>query len=206
MPFSSLFERAISRNSSAFPAGSNLASGRRILHVPGLPDAMPLVCYEAIFPIELGDAHLRREAADLAPERHRRRLVRFDARTLSALCAGPAARDRTRACRWCATPIPAFRRFSTVSAAKSQSPRSARRVFWTPSCPRPLAPTLQSRLGSARGPVNRLSLSCGGAGREAPDVNGDHRLQNCALARYPSVRYLISVRSVIPSAGVSAMR
>ena len=38
----------------SLPGGFEAGSGRRILHVPGLPDAMPLICYEAIFPIELG--------------------------------------------------------------------------------------------------------------------------------------------------------
>jgi transcriptional regulator with XRE-family HTH domain len=34
-------------------------------------------------------------------------------------------------------------------------------------------------------------------------VNEDRRLQNYALARYPSVSYLISLRSVIPRAGAA---
>ena len=55
MPFASLLERAHITQMVDIPGGFEAGSGRRILHVPGLPDAMPLICYEAIFPNEFGD-------------------------------------------------------------------------------------------------------------------------------------------------------
>ncbi len=55
MPLSSLLEWSHVTQLVDIPGGFEAGSGRRILHVPGLPDAMPLICYEAIFPIELGD-------------------------------------------------------------------------------------------------------------------------------------------------------
>jgi apolipoprotein N-acyltransferase len=55
MPFGSVLEKADLTQFVDIPGGFEPGSGRRILHVPGLPDAMPLICYEAIFPIELGD-------------------------------------------------------------------------------------------------------------------------------------------------------
>jgi apolipoprotein N-acyltransferase len=55
MPFASLLERAHITQLVDIPGGFEPGSGRRILHVPGLPDAMALICYEAIFPTELGD-------------------------------------------------------------------------------------------------------------------------------------------------------
>ena len=55
MPFASLLERAHITQMVDIPGGFEPGSGRRILHVPGLPDAMPLICYEAIFPNEFGD-------------------------------------------------------------------------------------------------------------------------------------------------------
>src|ERR1700729_610463 len=55
VPFATLLERAHITQLVDIPGGFEPGSGRRILHVPGLPDVMPLVCYEAIFPIELGD-------------------------------------------------------------------------------------------------------------------------------------------------------
>ena len=54
LPFASLIERAGVTQLVDIPGGFEPGSGRRILHVPGLPDAMPLICYEAIFPTELG--------------------------------------------------------------------------------------------------------------------------------------------------------
>ena len=54
MPFASLLERAGVTQLVDIPGGFEAGSGRRILRIPGLPDAMPLICYEAIFPIELG--------------------------------------------------------------------------------------------------------------------------------------------------------
>ncbi|HLX98775.1 MAG TPA: apolipoprotein N-acyltransferase [Roseiarcus sp.] len=54
LPFASLIERAGVTQLVDIPGGFEPGSGRRILPVPGLPDAMPLICYEAIFPIELG--------------------------------------------------------------------------------------------------------------------------------------------------------
>jgi apolipoprotein N-acyltransferase len=54
MPFASLLERAHITQLVDIPGGFEAGSGRRILRVPGLPDAMPLICYEAVFPIELG--------------------------------------------------------------------------------------------------------------------------------------------------------
>jgi apolipoprotein N-acyltransferase len=55
VPFASLLEWAHITQLVDIPGGFEPGSGRRILHVPGLPGAMPLICYEAIFPIEFGD-------------------------------------------------------------------------------------------------------------------------------------------------------
>ncbi|HTZ68077.1 MAG TPA: apolipoprotein N-acyltransferase [Roseiarcus sp.] len=56
LPFASLLERAHISQMVDIPGGFEAGSGRRILRVPGLPDAMPLICYEAIFPTEFGDS------------------------------------------------------------------------------------------------------------------------------------------------------
>ena len=55
MPFESVLRNAGVTQFVRIPGGFTPGSGRRILHVPGLPDAMPFICYEAIFPIEIGD-------------------------------------------------------------------------------------------------------------------------------------------------------
>jgi len=55
VPFESLLEKAHITQFVDVPGGFEPGAGARVLKVPGLPDAMPLVCYEAIFPIEIGD-------------------------------------------------------------------------------------------------------------------------------------------------------
>jgi apolipoprotein N-acyltransferase len=55
VPFANLLERAHITQLVDIPGGFEAGAGHRILRVPGLPDAMPLICYEAIFPIEFGD-------------------------------------------------------------------------------------------------------------------------------------------------------
>ncbi len=56
VPFESVLEKAGVTDFVQVPGGFAPGSGRRRLLVAGLPDAMPLICYEAIFPIEIGDA------------------------------------------------------------------------------------------------------------------------------------------------------
>ncbi len=55
VPFEGLLEKARITQFVDIPGGFEPGAGRRVLRIPGLPDAMPLVCYEAIFPIEIGD-------------------------------------------------------------------------------------------------------------------------------------------------------
>ncbi len=55
MPFESVLQSTGVTQFVHIPGGFAAGAGRRVLHVPGLPDAMPLICYEAIFPIEIGD-------------------------------------------------------------------------------------------------------------------------------------------------------
>jgi apolipoprotein N-acyltransferase len=54
LPFASLFERARITQFVDIPGGFDAGVGRAVLRVPGLPTALPLVCYEAIFPSEIG--------------------------------------------------------------------------------------------------------------------------------------------------------
>jgi apolipoprotein N-acyltransferase len=54
LPFASLFERAHITQFVDIPGGFDAGVGRAVLRVPGLPVALPLICYEAIFPNEIG--------------------------------------------------------------------------------------------------------------------------------------------------------
>jgi apolipoprotein N-acyltransferase len=55
VPFESALEKTDITQFVDIPGGFAPGAGSRVLKIPGLPDAMPLVCYEAIFPIEIGD-------------------------------------------------------------------------------------------------------------------------------------------------------
>ncbi len=50
LPFDALLRRLGLRNFVAVPGGFEPGRERRVLDVPGLPAASPLICYEAIFP------------------------------------------------------------------------------------------------------------------------------------------------------------
>jgi apolipoprotein N-acyltransferase len=55
LPFRGFFERmGLSQLVRYVPGGFDAGVGRKLLQTPGLPDAWPMVCYEAIFPDELG--------------------------------------------------------------------------------------------------------------------------------------------------------
>src|SRR5208282_1792114 len=56
VPFEGWLERAGITQFVRVPGGFSPGLGPRVLRVPGLPVAMPLICYEAIFPTEIGDA------------------------------------------------------------------------------------------------------------------------------------------------------
>lgn len=53
LPLRSLFDRLHVTQFVRVPGGFEPGAGSRVLRVPGLPDALAMVCYEAIFPNEL---------------------------------------------------------------------------------------------------------------------------------------------------------
>ncbi len=53
LPFSGLLSALGLRQFVHAPGGFTPASRRQLMHIPGLPAAVPLICYEAIFPSEL---------------------------------------------------------------------------------------------------------------------------------------------------------
>ena len=54
LPFDSLLRRLGLHNFVAIPGGFEPGTRRDALHIPRLPAAVPLICYEAIFPGEVG--------------------------------------------------------------------------------------------------------------------------------------------------------
>ncbi len=59
LPFGSVLDRVGLTQFVQAPGGFSVGAGRSALDVPGLPTAKPLICYEAIFPVEIGDAFSR---------------------------------------------------------------------------------------------------------------------------------------------------
>lgn len=55
VPFESWLESIGVTQFVQVPGGFTAGTGRRTLRIPGLPEATPMLCYEAIFPNELGD-------------------------------------------------------------------------------------------------------------------------------------------------------
>ncbi len=147
MPFASLLERARITQLVDIPGGFEPGSGRRILHVPGLPDAMPLVCYEAIFPIEFGDL--------LSGADRPTWLLNVTDDAWFGLTPGPYQHFAQARLRAIELGVPLVRDANSgISAVLdgfgreiAVAPLGAEGVL-DAELPRALAPTLQSRLGS----------------------------------------------------------
>jgi apolipoprotein N-acyltransferase len=54
LPWADLLDRLGVTQFVHFPGGFDAGSGPAVLHAPGLPDALPLICYEAVFPQDIG--------------------------------------------------------------------------------------------------------------------------------------------------------
>jgi apolipoprotein N-acyltransferase len=54
LPFADFFDRFGVTQFVHVPGGFDAGGGPGLLHVPGLPDALALICYEAVFPQEIG--------------------------------------------------------------------------------------------------------------------------------------------------------
>jgi apolipoprotein N-acyltransferase len=148
VPFASLLERARITQMVDIPGGFEHGSGRRALHIPGLPDAMPLICYEVIFPIELGDLVSRAERPGW--------LLNVTDDAWFGLTPGPYQHFAQARLRAIELGLPLVRDANTgISAVLdglgrdiAVAPLGAEGVV-DAELPVALAPTLQSRLGSA---------------------------------------------------------
>ncbi len=147
MPFASLIEWAHIEQMVDIPGGFEAGSGRRILRIPGLPDAMPLICYEAIFPIEIGDL--------LSGAARPGWLLNVTDDAWFGLTPGPYQHFAQARLRAIELGLPLVRDANTgISAVLdgfgreiAVAPLGAKGVL-DAELPQALAPTLQSRLGS----------------------------------------------------------
>jgi len=157
VPLESVLQSAGVTQFVRIPGGFSPGSGRRILHVSGLPDAMPLICYEAIFPTEIGDLFSRaarpRWMLNLTddawfgrtpgPYQHyaqaRLRAIELGLPLVRVANSGISA------------VVDGFGRETSLTALGSEDVVDAK-------LPEPLAPTWQSRLGSVGAALIALLL------------------------------------------------
>jgi apolipoprotein N-acyltransferase len=148
VPFASLLERVHLTQLVDIPGGFEPGSGGRTLHVSGLPDAMPLICYEAIFPTELGDV--------LSGAERQGWLLNVTDDAWFGLTPGPYQHYAQARLRAIETGLPLVRDANSGISAVLDG--FGREIAITPlgvegildaELPKALPPTLQSRLGSA---------------------------------------------------------
>ena len=157
LPFARLFERVGLTQFVHMPGGFDPGVGGDRLHVPGLPTARALVCYEAIFPNERGAP-----SDETDPPRW---LLNVTDDAWFGLTAGPPQHFAQARLRAIETGLPLVRAANTgVSAVidgrgriLAEAPLGAEAVLDSP-LPEPLPPTWQRRWGSATAALIGLFL------------------------------------------------
>jgi len=160
MPFQSVLHAIGLSAFVQFPGGFSAGTGSNLLSLPGAPDALAMICYEAIFPSEWGRA--RRGEAERA-----RWLLNVTDDAWFGQTPGPYqhfALARLRAIEW---GLPMARSanggFSAIVDAKGRvltsAPLGAETVL-DGELPGALPPTVESRWGSAGFVLGLLALLC----------------------------------------------
>lgn len=148
MPFAGLFERIGITQFIHFPGGFDAGTGSNLIHVPGLPTALAMICYEAIFPNELGKGS---DGAGDSP----RWLLNVTDDAWFGLTSGPYQHFAEARLRAIELGLPLVRAANTgISAVTdgfgrilAQEPLGTEGVLDSP-LPQPLPPTWQYRWGS----------------------------------------------------------
>jgi apolipoprotein N-acyltransferase len=148
LPFAKLLRRVGITQFVHMPGGFDPGVGGNHLHIPGLPTAEALICYEAIFPNERGAA-----AGEVDPPRW---LLNVTDDAWFGLTAGPYQHFAQARLRAIETGLPLVRAANTgISAvldgrgrALAEAPLGVEAVLDS-ALPEPLPPTWQRRWGSA---------------------------------------------------------
>ena len=139
------------------PGGFSAGSGSRILNVPGLPAATPLICYEAIFPTEIGDLFSGARRPDW--------MLNLTDDAWFGLTPGPFQHYAQARLRAIELGLPLVRAANSGRSAVVDG--RGRETAFVPlgaegvldfELPRPLPPTLQSRFGSLGAALIALAL------------------------------------------------
>ncbi len=139
------------------PGGFSPGSGPRILKVPGLPVAMPLICYEAIFPTEIGDLFSGARRPDW--------MLNLTDDAWFGLTPGPFQHYALARLRAIEIGLPLVRAANSGRSAvvdglgreTASAPLGAEGVLDF-ELPRPLPPTWQSRFGSLGAALMAIGL------------------------------------------------
>jgi apolipoprotein N-acyltransferase len=149
LPFSAVLHRLGVTQFVSAPGGFEAGDGPNVIHIPGLPPAVALICYEAIFPNELG------ETFD-APGERPRWLINVTDDAWFGVTSGPYQHFAEARLRAIELGLPLVRAANTgVSAVVDglgrilvSAPLGTEAALDS-ALPEPLAPTWQYRWGSA---------------------------------------------------------
>ena len=185
LPLQHLWEKTGITQFVHIPGGFTAGTGARVLKAPGLPEATPLVCYEAIFPDEIG--------AVLSGARRPNFLLNVTDDAWFGATPGPYQHFAQARLRAVELGLPFVRAANTGISAVLDG--FGREIAYAPlgveaivdsGLPEPLPPTVQARLGSL-GALS-VGLICLGAALVGRSVRHDNfRLQSRTLARSASV-------------------
>jgi apolipoprotein N-acyltransferase len=157
LPFERWLDRAGIAQFVQFPGGFSPGSGPRALHVPGLPTAMPLICYEAIFPMEIGDFFSGARRPDW--------MLNLTDDAWFGLTSGPYQHYAQARLRAIELGLPLVRAANSGRSAVVDG--LGREIAFAPlgvqavldfELPKPLAPTWQSQFGSLGAALIALAL------------------------------------------------
>ena len=157
VPFERWIERSGITQFVQIPGGFSPGSGPRVLRVPGLPVAMPLICYEAIFPTEIGDAFSGSQRADW--------MLNVTDDAWFGLTPGPFQHYAQARLRAIELGLPLVRAANSGRSAVVDG--LGREIAFAPlgaegvldfDLPKPLPPTWQARFGSLGAALMALAL------------------------------------------------
>ena len=158
MPFSSLLERIGITQFVHIPGGFDAGHGPNVIRIPGLPSALALICYEAIFPNEFGGVR----SGETDPPRW---LLNVTDDAWFGLTSGPYQHFAEARLRAVELGLPLVRASNTgISAITDGFGRVlaetalGSEAVLDGALPQPIAPTWQSRWGSATAALIGLAL------------------------------------------------
>ena len=130
LPFQDFMEKLgfvqLTKVHGGFIAGQR----RRAMEIPNAPSALPLICYEAIFPGIIAAARTAPAGSSMSPMTAGSAIRPVPTSTCSRRGCVPSR----KACRWFAPPTPASPRSSIPRDELSHASVLALKAYWMPAC------------------------------------------------------------------------